>query len=640
MAKKTKSPSGKRPAPKTPTSSDSKTPPSKQQPFKEWRNFIWYFLFGLLILTVLTTYSTKPKEGVDMDFSAFMTQLEANQISEVTIRTQDQVLTGKTKAGAEFKTFFIQYPEFMKELRDKGVSFKIDPNSSGWMWGLVLQALLPFLLIGVLWFFIFRQAQGANSQAMTFGKSRAVQFKKEGKPVTFKDVAGADEAITELREIVDFLKAPERFQEIGAKIPKGVLMMGPPGTGKTLIARAVAGEAEVPFFSLSGSDFVEMFVGVGASRVRDLFQQAKKVQPCIIFLDEIDAVGRQRGAGLGGGHDEREQTLNQLLVEMDGFDPKQTVIVIAASNRPDVLDPALLRPGRFDRQVVVDKPDIKGRRAILDIHVQGKKVDTDLELDVIAKRTHGFTGADLANLLNEAALMAARKGKKIIQMSDVEDATDRVIAGPERKSKAMNEREKEIVAYHEVGHALVAKHCKYTDPVHKISILPRGMALGYTLQLPQQDKYLVSRVEIEDQIKVLMGGRIAEDLKFNSITSGASNDIERATDLARSYICNYGMSERLGTRKYGKSQGYVFLAKDYGDHSKDYSEGTAREIDEEIRRLIETCYAEAKQILIDNFDKLEEISKFILEKEVLDGAEFDRLLGLGVAETAAVEGTV
>ena len=640
MAKKTKSPSGKRPAPKTPTSSDSKTPPSKQPPFKEWRNFIWYFLFGLLILTVLTTYSTKPKEGVDMDFSAFMTQLEANQISEVTIRTQDQVLTGKTKAGAEFKTFFIQYPEFMKELRDKGVSVKIDPNSSGWMWGLVLQALLPFLLIGVLWFFIFRQAQGANSQAMTFGKSRAVQFKKEGKPVTFKDVAGADEAITELREIVDFLKAPERFQEIGAKIPKGVLMMGPPGTGKTLIARAVAGEAEVPFFSLSGSDFVEMFVGVGASRVRDLFQQAKKVQPCIIFLDEIDAVGRQRGAGLGGGHDEREQTLNQLLVEMDGFDPKQTVIVIAASNRPDVLDPALLRPGRFDRQVVVDKPDIKGRRAILDIHVQGKKVDTDLELDVIAKRTPGFTGADLANLLNEAALMAARKGKKIIQMSDVEDATDRVIAGPERKSKAMNEREKEIVAYHEVGHALVAKHCKYTDPVHKISILPRGMALGYTLQLPQQDKYLVSRVEIEDQIKVLMGGRIAEDLKFNSITSGASNDIERATDLARSYICNYGMSERLGTRKYGKSQGYVFLAKDYGDHSKDYSEGTAREIDEEIRRLIETCYAEAKQILIDNFDKLEEISKFILEKEVLDGAEFDRLLGLGVAETAAVEGTV
>ncbi len=370
--------------------------------------------------------------------------------------------------------------------------------------------------------------------------------------------------------------------------------------------------------------------------MRDLFQQAKKVQPCIIFLDEIDAVGRQRGAGVGGGHDEREQTLNQLLVEMDGFDPKQTVIVIAASNRPDVLDPALLRPGRFDRQVVVDKPDIKGRRAILDIHIQEKKIDKDLDLDVIAKRTPGFTGADLANLLNEAALMAARQGKKIIQMTDVEAATDRVIAGPERKSKAMNEKEKEIVAYHEVGHALVAKFCQNTDPVHKISILPRGRALGYTLQLPQQDKYLMSRAEIEDQIKVLMGGRIAEDLKFQMITSGASNDIERATELARGYICNYGMSERLGARKYGKSQGYVFMAKDYSDHSKDYSEGTAREIDEEIRRLIDVCYAEAKQILIDNFDKLEEISKEILEKEVLDGKDFEALLSGVSSESESV----
>jgi cell division protease FtsH len=635
MAKKTKSPSGKRPELK----SDSKKTTSstkKKPPFKEWRNFIWYFLFGLLVLTVLTTYSTKPKDAAQMDFSSFMTDLSAGQISEVTIQTQDQVLTGVTTSGEAFKTYYIQYPELVQELREKGVSVKIDPNSSGWVWGLVLQALLPFILIGVLWFFIFRQAQGANSQAMTFGKSRAVQFKREGKPVTFKDVAGADEAIVELREIVDFLKAPQRFQDIGAKIPKGVLMMGPPGTGKTLLARAVAGEAEVPFFSLSGSDFVEMFVGVGASRVRDLFQQAKKVQPCIIFLDEIDAVGRQRGAGVGGGHDEREQTLNQLLVEMDGFDPKQTVIVIAASNRPDVLDPALLRPGRFDRQVVVDKPDIKGRRAILDIHVQGKKTDKDLDLDVIAKRTPGFTGADLANLLNEAALMAARQGKKIIQMTDVEAATDRVIAGPERKSKAMNEKEKEIVAYHEVGHALVAKFCQNTDPVHKISILPRGRALGYTLQLPQQDKYLMSRAEIEDQIKVLMGGRIAEDLKFQMITSGASNDIERATELARGYICNYGMSERLGARKYGKSQGYVFMAKDYGDHSKDYSEGTAREIDEEIRRLIDVCYAEAKQILIDNFDKLEEISKEILEKEVLDGKDFEALLSGVSSESESV----
>lgn len=631
MAKKTTEPSEKQSSKKTspPNNSDN----SKQPGFKQWRNLVWYIVFGLLILTVLTTYSTKPGDGNQMDFSAFMTALSSGQISEVTVRSQDQILTGKTKDGAEFKTYFIPYPEFVQELREKGVAVKVNPNSSGWVWGILLQALLPFILIGVLWFFIFRQAQGANNQAMTFGKSRAVQFKKEGQPVTFKDVAGADEALTELKEIVDFLKTPERFQEIGAKIPKGVLMMGPPGTGKTLIARAIAGEADVPFFSLSGSDFVEMFVGVGASRVRDLFQQAKKVQPCIIFLDEIDAVGRQRGAGLGGGHDEREQTLNQLLVEMDGFDPKQTIIVIAASNRPDVLDPALLRPGRFDRQVVVDKPDIKGRRAILDIHVQGKKIDVDLDLDVIAKRTPGFTGADLANLLNEAALLAARKGKTMIQMVDVEEATDRVIAGPERKSKAMTGKEKEIVAYHEVGHALVAKHCKHTDPVHKISILPRGMALGYTLQLPQQDKYLMSRAEIEDQIKVLMGGRIAEDLKFGMVTSGASNDIERATELARGYICNYGMSERLGTRKYGKSQGYVFLARDYSDHSKDYSDVTAREIDEEIRRLIDVCYTEARQILVDNFDKLEEVSKAILEKEVLDGSEFEALLGLASAES-------
>ena len=381
-------------------------------------------------------------------------------------------------------------------------------------------------------FFIFRQAQGINNQALSFGKSKANPWKKEDNDsCTFKNVAGVDEAVEELQEIVEFLATPEKYKNIGAKIPKGVLLMGPPGTGKTLLAKAIAGEAKVPFFSLSGSDFVEMFVGVGASRVRDLFSQAKKSQPCIIFLDEIDAVGRHRGAGLGGGHDEREQTLNQLLVEMDGFDPKLTVIIIAATNRPDILDPALLRPGRFDRQIVVDKPDINGRRAILDIHAKDKKISSKVDLDIISRRTPGFTGADLANLVNEAALLAARKGNKVVSMSELEEATDRVVAGPERKSRLISEKEKEIVAYHELGHAIVALNLKNGDPVHKVSILPRGLALGYTLQLPIEDKHLLSKAEIENQIQVLMGGRIAEEIIFNEITSGASNDIEKATQL-------------------------------------------------------------------------------------------------------------
>ncbi|MFT5171310.1 MAG: cell division protease FtsH, partial [Candidatus Marinamargulisbacteria bacterium] len=497
--------------------------------------------------------------------------------------------------------------------------------NSGWFWNVLFQAFLPFILIALLWFFIFRQAQGMNNQALSFGKTRANPWKKdEGAGCTFKDVAGVDEAVEELKEIVEFLATPGKYQAIGAKIPKGVLLMGPPGTGKTLLAKAIAGEANVPFFSLSGSDFVEMFVGVGASRVRDLFGQAKKSQPCIIFLDEIDAVGRHRGAGLGGGHDEREQTLNQLLVEMDGFDPKLTVIIIAATNRPDILDPALLRPGRFDRQIVVDKPDKRGRLEILKIHGKDKKMSGKVDLGIIARRTPGFTGADLANLVNEGALLSARKGNKTISMTELEEATDRVIAGPERKSRLISEKEKEIVAYHEIGHALVALTLKGSDPVHKVSILPRGLALGYTLQLPTEDKHLVSKEEIKNQLRVLMGGRIAEELTFGDITSGASNDIEKATELARNYVCFYGMS-RLGPRKYGKAQQQVFLGKNFGDHSKDYSETTSTEIDNEIKILIEEAYKDATDTLKTHKKKLKELSVLLMEQEVIEGDELRRL---------------
>ncbi|MGE4170476.1 MAG: ATP-dependent zinc metalloprotease FtsH [Candidatus Margulisiibacteriota bacterium] len=600
----------------------------KQRPVKNpWGSLVWYFLIAAIVILLGATYFNSNKAVSQLDFTQFMKQVGEGRIQEVTVNSGEKVISGKTKDGKIVKTFFLDYPDFVKELRAKNVKINVAPTDSGWM-GVFIQTFLPFIFIGGLWFFIFRQAQGANNQAMSFGKSKATMWdKKDKQAITFKDVAGVDEAVQEVNEIVDFLKLPQKYLEIGAKIPKGVLLMGPPGTGKTLLAKAIAGEADVPFFSLSGSDFVEMFVGVGASRVRDLFNQAKKSQPCIIFLDEIDAVGRQRGAGMGGGHDEREQTLNQLLVEMDGFDPKQTVIVIAATNRPDILDPALLRPGRFDRQVVVDKPDIKGREDILKIHAKGKKMGDNVDLEVIARRTPGFTGADLANLVNEAALLAARHNKKTISMTELEEATDRVMAGPERKSRLLSAKEKEIVAYHEVGHALVAKHCLNADPVHKISILPRGMALGYTLQLPIEDRHLLSRTEILDKLKVLMGGRIAEELTFGEITSGASNDIERATEMARNYVCKFGMSPTLGARKYGKTQEHVFLGRDYtSDHTKDYSEETAREIDLEIKKLIDTAYGEATKILTDNKDKLAEISAILMDKEVIEAEEFKTLL--------------
>ena len=590
---------------------------------KDWRNLVWYLLSILMFVSIITTYFNEPTPAEEIDFSNFLTQVTSGNIQDVSIKTTEQSVYATAKDGAKYKSYYVNYPEFISELRSSNVTLNVNPTDSGWFWGMLMQALLPFILIAALWFFIFRQAQGMGGQAMQFGKSKAkLNVKDEKNKKTFKDVAGCDEAKEELKEIVDFLKSPKKYTDIGAKIPKGALLMGSPGTGKTLLAKAVAGEADVPFFSISGSEFVEMFVGVGASRVRDLFNEAKKAQPALIFIDEIDAVGRHRGAGMGGGHDEREQTLNQLLVEMDGFENKDTIILIAATNRPDILDPALLRPGRFDRQIVVDKPDIQGREAILNIHSKGKKMAKNVNLHVIAKRTPGFSGADLDNLMNESALLAARKGQKTITMKVVEDATDRVIAGPERKSKTMNEKERRIVAYHEIGHAIIAAALDGADPVHKVSILPRGMALGYTLQLPTEDKYLMSKTEIENNIRILMGGRIAEEITFKEITSGASNDIEKATELARAYVCKYGMSERLGKRKFGSTGQNVFLGKSYSNNEQDYSDITAHEIDQEIQKLIDACYSEATLILKKNQAKLEELSLLILEKEVLEGPEF------------------
>ena len=596
----------------------------QRPPKKDWRSIIWYLFFSFFVISIITATMSKPTDSQQINFSQFLNELDNGQVKKVKILTSDQVIQYTTQDGATFKSYYLDYPNLIQELKDKNVDIDVNPTDSNWFLGLFLQAFLPFILIGALWFFIFRSAQGASSQAMSFGKSRATPWKKGDKKqkVTFKDIAGVDEAVEELKEIVEFLKKPQKFRDIGAKIPKGALLMGPPGTGKTLLAKAIAGEADVPFFSLSGSDFVEMFVGVGASRVRDLFSQAKKATPSIIFVDEIDAVGRQRGAGLGGGHDEREQTLNALLVEMDGFGADTTVIVIAATNRPDILDPALLRPGRFDRQITVDKPDLRGRKEILEIHAKGKKIEKGVDLELIARRTPGFTGADLANIINEAALLAARRDKKEITLSEIEESVERVVAGPQRKSRIMSDKEKEIVAYHETGHALVAVNVESTDPVHKISILPRGFALGYTLQLPEEDKFLISREHMLSQLKILLGGRIAEEIIFGEITSGASNDIERVTELAKNFVCKYGMSEKLGTRKYGLDNGPVFLGRKMSEQSQDYSDHIAKEIDNEINDLIQDAYAGATKILKKYKTALVEISKILLDKEVIDGPEF------------------
>lgn len=585
-----------------------------------WKNILLYGLLTLIVVAMLTPLFSGMQNQKEISFSDFLDQLDAGKVKQITIA--GDIVTGKYYDNKTFRTRAFNYPNLVQNLRQKKVDIKIEPpTDSSWFMNFVIQIILPLLFFAALWFLLIRQAQSANTTALSFGRSRAKPLESALK-VTFADVAGIDEAKEELKEIVEFLKTPQKFMDIGAKIPRGVLLMGPPGTGKTLLARAIAGEAGVPFFSLSGSDFVEMFVGVGASRVRDLFTQAKKHSPCIVFMDEIDAVGRHRGAGLGGGHDEREQTLNQLLVEMDGFDPKTNVIIIAATNRPDILDPALLRPGRFDRQIVLDKPDINGRKAILDIHIKGKKLADGVDVSVLARRTPGFTGADLENLVNEAAILAARKDKKQVFMTEMEEAIDRVLAGPAKKSRVISDREKDIVAHHEVGHALLAKLLPHTDPVHKVSILPRGFALGYTLQLPLEDKYLVTKEEVVEQVIVMLGGRVAEELIFKELTSGAHNDLERATELIRKMVCEYGMSS-LGPRTFGKPNKQVFLGRDLGEQ-KDYGEITADAIDKEINSIIEYCHEKAKKMILENKEKLIEIAKELREKETLEGEDFDR----------------
>jgi len=558
----------------------------------------------------------------EINFSNFLDMVDQGKVKEVTI--QGEHIGGALADKSRFRTMALNYPNLVPMLREKGINIKVESSvESNWLWNLAIQLILPIAFFGLLWWLLIRQAQGTNQQAMAFGRSRAKPLK--GKiNITFADVAGVDEAKEELREIVDFLKTPGKFQALGAKIPKGLLLMGAPGTGKTLLARAIAGEAGVPFFSMSGSDFVEMFVGVGAARVRSLFDEAKKQTPSIIFMDEIDAVGRLRGAGLGGGHDEREQTLNQLLVEMDGFDPNINIIVVAATNRPDILDPALLRPGRFDRQVVLDKPDLRGREEILKIHAKNKPLAKDVDLKIVARRTPGFTGADLENVLNEGAILAARANKNEITMDEVEEAVDRVLAGPEKKSHIISDKERSIVAHHEAGHAILSNVLPNADPVHKISILPRGMALGYTLQLPEQDRHLISRAEANDQITVMMGGRVAEELVFGEITSGAQNDLEKATEMAKRMVCEFGMSG-LGPRTFGHKDRQIFLGRDIGEQ-KDYSEETADKIDAEVMAIIEACFQRAKNLLTLNRAKLLEIAKVLMEKESLENHDLAEAL--------------
>ena len=583
---------------------------------------VYMILFVILAVFFWRSVMDIGPTPIELSYSDFLNYVRQGRVSEVTI---GEAIRGRFLDGEEFITYRVDDPNLIEELRKANVKFTgIPPAQPSWWLGLI-SPLITVVLIGLLWYFMFRQAQGANNQAMSFGRSRARLASESKVKVTFADVAGVEEAKEELREVVEFLKNPKKFQAVGAKIPKGVLLVGPPGSGKTLLARAVAGEAGVPFFSISGSEFVEMFVGVGASRVRDLFNQAKKSAPCIIFIDEIDAVGRQRGAGLGGGHDEREQTLNQLLVEMDGFDPNIGIIVIAATNRPDILDPALLRPGRIDRKVVVDNPDLEGRLEILKIHARGKPLAEDVNLQVIAQRTPGFSGADLANLLNESALLAARRGKNKITMEELEEAIDKVIAGPERKSRVLSEKEKELIAYHEVGHALVTKFLPNADKVHRISIIPRGMALGYTLHLPTEDKHILTKAELLDKIVTALGGRAAEEIIFNETTTGAQNDLEVATEIARRMVTEFGMSEELGPLTFGKKQGQVFLGRDLIE-SRNYSEQVAFMIDREIRRIIESCYDKAKDILVKNKETLIKIASILKEKETIEAEEFDKLI--------------
>ncbi|OGW31352.1 MAG: cell division protein FtsH [Nitrospirae bacterium GWF2_44_13] len=589
----------------------------------KYRNvFVWMLMIVMTIL-LFNLLNAPKKVEEEMIFSEFMAKLDAGSVEEVVIT--ENYVTGRLRDGKKFKTYLAAYPDLVKDLKAKGVKITAKPpEQNPWYvnfffsWG-------PIIFLVLIWIFFMRQMQTGGNKALSFGKSKAKLMSDKAVKINFSDVAGIEEAKEEVQEIIDFLKSPQKFSKLGGKIPKGVLLVGAPGTGKTLLAKAIAGEAGVPFFSISGSDFVEMFVGVGASRVRDLFEQAKKSAPCIIFIDEIDAVGRHRGAGIGGGHDEREQTLNQLLVEMDGFEGNEGVIILAATNRPDVLDPALLRPGRFDRQVVVPVPDVKGRLEILKVHTKNIPLDENVKLEVIARGAPGFTGADLANLVNEAALLAARKSKTNVDMSDFEFAKDKVLMGVERKSMIISEEEKKNTAYHEAGHTLVAKLTPGTDPIHKVSIIPRGRALGVTQQLPIDDRYTYSKDYLLKTLDVLLGGRAAEEIALKHMTTGAGNDLERATELARRMVTEWGMSEKLGPLTFGKKDEQIFLGREIAKH-KDYSEKTATDIDEEVKRLVIEAYESAKAIVSENYDFLEALAKALLEKETMDAIEIEALV--------------
>ncbi len=590
------------------------------------KNISLWAVICLLMILLFNMFNNPRQNAEKINFSEFMTQVDAGKITSVII--QGNEITGKYegKDGKNFQTYKPQSDaDLTEKLLEKKVVISAKPEGERYSFLSIFLNLLPVILLVGVWIFFMRQMQGGSGKAMSFGKSRAKLLTENQVKITFEDVAGIEEAKEELHEIIDFLKDPKKFTKLGGRIPKGVLLMGPPGTGKTLLARAIAGEAGVPFFSISGSDFVEMFVGVGASRVRDLFMQGKKSAPCIIFIDEIDAVGRHRGAGLGGGHDEREQTLNQLLVEMDGFESNEGVILIAATNRPDVLDPALLRPGRFDRQVVVPRPDVKGREMILNVHAKKVPLAADVDLAVIARGTPGFSGADLANVVNEAALLAARVNKAVVESIDFDNAKDKVLMGAERRSMVISDDEKKNTAYHEAGHTLVAKLLPGTDPIHKVSIIPRGRALGITMQLPVEDKHSYSREMLLADIAILMGGRAAEELIFNSFTTGAGNDIERATEMARKMVCEWGMSEKMGPLSFGKKEEQIFLGREMSTH-KDYSEATAVEIDNEIRRIVSENYTRAITLLRENIDDLHNLSICLIEKENLSGPEIDEIL--------------
>ncbi len=584
--------------------------------------FIWLFII-LIILFLFNVYHKPKRNYENLMFSDFVESVKSGKVSSVTM--QGKNITGSFKDGGEFKSYAPDDPELVRTLRDSGVKIQAKPDEDSGIWQSIFVSWFPMLLLIAVWIFFMRQMQAGGGKALAFGKSRARIVNARENKVTFQDVAGIEEAKVELEEIIEFLRDPKKFTKLGGRIPKGVLLVGQPGTGKTLLARAIAGEADVPFFSISGSDFVEMFVGVGASRVRDLFNQGKKNAPCIIFIDEIDAVGRHRGAGLGGGHDEREQTLNQLLVEMDGFESNEGVIIVSATNRPDVLDPALLRPGRFDRQIVVAIPDVKGREAILGVHTKKTVLSRNVDLSIVARGTPGFSGADLANLVNEAALLAARKNKKEIEISDLEEAKDKVLMGVERKSMIIPFEERRNAAYHEAGHGLVAKMIPGSDPIHKITIIPRGRALGITQQLPIDERHTYPREYLMDNITILLGGRAAEEMVLNHQTTGAGNDIERATEIARKMVCEWGMSDKLGPLNYGKKEEHVFLGKEI-QRQRDFSDDTAQNIDSELKRIVTDCFERARRILRENSDILHAIAKNLLDKEVLDGQEIDRII--------------